>query len=179
VREASGFSGFVVWHMGYSGSGPLTAATPGSFIEKQVGHVIPGGHFHLGGGNALVGLGERVCGHRVTRGHGPRRHIHFTGGTVTLNIVNWMFLALIFLLSRNAFEVMALVKNAASNVATCPPPEGTKKFTRPAERKARKPRVWGEATSTMESEVPGADLPALPQRVRGHGARQERRLQRG
>lgn len=43
--------------------------------------------------------------------------IHFAGGgTVTLNIVNWMFLGLIFLLSRNAFEVMGLVKNAASNV---------------------------------------------------------------
>lgn len=26
---AAGFAGFVVWHMGYSGSGPLTAATPG------------------------------------------------------------------------------------------------------------------------------------------------------
>ncbi|MDN8937927.1 TIGR00366 family protein, partial [Staphylococcus aureus] len=30
--------------------------------------------------------------------------------------VNWMFLGLIFLLARNAFEVMALVKNAAANV---------------------------------------------------------------
>ncbi|MGB6046437.1 MAG: TIGR00366 family protein, partial [Flavobacteriales bacterium] len=29
---AAGYSGFVVWHMGYSGSGPLTAATPGSFL---------------------------------------------------------------------------------------------------------------------------------------------------
>jgi short-chain fatty acids transporter len=38
---ASGYSGFVVWHMGYSGSGPLLAATPGSFIEEQVGSVIP------------------------------------------------------------------------------------------------------------------------------------------
>lgn len=45
--------------------------------------------------------------------------IYFAGsGTVTLNIVNWMFLGLIFLLSRNAFEVMGLVKNAASNVGT-------------------------------------------------------------
>src|SRR5690606_28660643 len=34
---ASGYSGFVVWHMGYSGSGPLLAATPGSFVEEQVG----------------------------------------------------------------------------------------------------------------------------------------------
>jgi short-chain fatty acids transporter len=43
--------------------------------------------------------------------------LHFAeGGTVTLDIVNWMFLALVFLLSRNAFEVMGLVKNAAANV---------------------------------------------------------------
>src|SRR5699024_5688743 len=38
---ASGYSGFVVWHMGYSGSGPLVAATPGSFVEEQVGFTIP------------------------------------------------------------------------------------------------------------------------------------------
>jgi len=37
---ASGYSGFVVWHMGYSGSGPLAAATPGSFVEEQTGQVI-------------------------------------------------------------------------------------------------------------------------------------------
>jgi short-chain fatty acids transporter len=43
--------------------------------------------------------------------------IHFTdGGSLTLNIVNWSFLALIFLLVRNSFEIIALVKNAASNV---------------------------------------------------------------
>lgn len=38
---ASGYSGFVVWHMGYSGSGPLAAATPDSFVESQVGRTIP------------------------------------------------------------------------------------------------------------------------------------------
>jgi short-chain fatty acids transporter len=38
---ASGYSGFVVWHMGYSGSGPLAAATPGSFVEEQTGALIP------------------------------------------------------------------------------------------------------------------------------------------
>lgn len=38
---AAGYSGFGVWHMGYSGSGPLAAATPGSFVEKMVGHTIP------------------------------------------------------------------------------------------------------------------------------------------
>lgn len=38
---AAGFSGFAVWHMGYSGSGPLTAATEGSFIAEQLGRTIP------------------------------------------------------------------------------------------------------------------------------------------
>src|SRR5664279_605616 len=38
---ASGYSGFVVWHMGYSGSGPLAAATPDSFVEEQLGYTIP------------------------------------------------------------------------------------------------------------------------------------------
>ena len=37
---ASGFSGFVVWHMGYSGSAPLTAATDGSFVAEQLGETI-------------------------------------------------------------------------------------------------------------------------------------------
>lgn len=38
---AAGYSGFCVWHMGYSGSAQLTAATPGSFVEKEAGVVIP------------------------------------------------------------------------------------------------------------------------------------------
>lgn len=39
---AAGYSGFIVWHMGYSGSGPLTAATPGSFLSDALGgNVIP------------------------------------------------------------------------------------------------------------------------------------------
>lgn len=38
---AAGYSGFAVWHMGYSGSAPLTAATPGSFVERQIGFTIP------------------------------------------------------------------------------------------------------------------------------------------
>lgn len=39
---AAGFSGFVVWHMGYSGSGPLTAATPGSFLTESLdGRTVP------------------------------------------------------------------------------------------------------------------------------------------
>jgi short-chain fatty acids transporter len=38
---ACGYAGFVVWHMGYSGSGPLVAATPGSFVEDSAGGLIP------------------------------------------------------------------------------------------------------------------------------------------
>ena len=38
---AAAFSGFVIWHMGYSASGPLLAATPDSFIADQLGEPIP------------------------------------------------------------------------------------------------------------------------------------------
>ncbi|GAA1477336.1 short-chain fatty acid transporter [Nocardioides aestuarii] len=38
---ASGYSGYVVWHMGYSGSGPLAVATPGSDVANQLGTTIP------------------------------------------------------------------------------------------------------------------------------------------
>ncbi|WP_331371015.1 short-chain fatty acid transporter [Blastococcus saxobsidens] len=37
---ASAYSGFVIWHMGYSGSGPLAAATEGSFFAEEFG-VVP------------------------------------------------------------------------------------------------------------------------------------------
>lgn len=43
--------------------------------------------------------------------------LHFSrGGTLTLDTVNWSFLALILLLVRNPFELIHLIKNAASNV---------------------------------------------------------------
>ena len=163
---AAGFSGFVVWHMGYSGSGPLTAATPGSFIEKQLGHTIPISLTTFSWWNMLAVVATVVLvavtlwlvaprhvpvSHRVTAEamseseqaveqppvEAPADRldasrvptllvglalaaylaVHFArGGTVTLDIVNWMFLGLIFLLARNAFEVMGLIKNAASNV---------------------------------------------------------------
>ncbi|GGG49012.1 short-chain fatty acid transporter [Kocuria dechangensis] len=163
---ASGFSGFVVWHMGYSGSGPLTAATPGSFIEQQIGRTIPISETTFSLWNMTAAVVTVVAlaltlwliapravnpAHRMTaealaaseqtvaeeevvtpadRLDASRIPtlvvglalagylvLHFAeGGTVTLDIVNWMFLALVFLLSRNAFEVMGLVKNAAANV---------------------------------------------------------------
>lgn len=37
---ASAFSGFVIWHQGLSGSIPLTIATPGHFLESQIG-IVP------------------------------------------------------------------------------------------------------------------------------------------
>lgn len=43
--------------------------------------------------------------------------VHFVqGGTLTLDIVNWSFLALIFLLVRSAQELIQLTAHAASNV---------------------------------------------------------------
>jgi len=35
------FGGFVIWHMGYSGSAPLLTATPGNPLEQQLGLLIP------------------------------------------------------------------------------------------------------------------------------------------
>ena len=37
---ASGYSGYVLWHMGYSGSGPLAAATPGGIYEDLPGGLV-------------------------------------------------------------------------------------------------------------------------------------------
>ncbi|PZU42388.1 MAG: serine--pyruvate aminotransferase, partial [Arsenicicoccus sp.] len=38
---AAGYTGMVVWHMGYSGSAPLVAATPDSFVSEQLGQTLP------------------------------------------------------------------------------------------------------------------------------------------
>lgn len=37
---ASAYSGFLIWHMGYSGTAPLAAATPGHALEGAIG-VVP------------------------------------------------------------------------------------------------------------------------------------------
>ena len=161
---AAGFSGFVVWHMGYTGSGPLTAATEGSFIAEQLGRTIPVGEttfatWNIVGAIATVlvvagalALVAPRAGDRVTELEVDARDagvavddavetpadrldasrwlttlvgvalagylvVYFTrGGTPTLDIVNWTFLALILLLVRSPFELTALVKDAASNV---------------------------------------------------------------
>ena len=162
---AAGYSGYVIWHMGYSGSGTLTAATEGSFIAEQLGETIPISETTFAWWNMLavlvtiaaVGIGlwlvapragddvvelkadarfddevevddevvtpaDRVDASRVLTllvGLALVAYlvIHYAdGGTATLDVVNWTFLALIFLLVRSPLELIALVKNAASNV---------------------------------------------------------------
>ncbi|GAA1343327.1 short-chain fatty acid transporter [Arthrobacter roseus] len=162
---AAGFSGFVVWHMGYSGSGPLAAATEGSFIAEQLGRTIPITDTTFTwwnitavvativlvavalalvapkAGDKIVELqvdarssddvaiddevvtpADRVDASRILTtlvGLALVAYLitHYVqGGTATLDIVNWTFLALIFLLVRNPFELIGLIKNAASNV---------------------------------------------------------------
>lgn len=162
---ASGFAGFVVWHMGYSASGPLTAATEGSFlVEPLGGQTLPISQTVFSSWNLLaavatilvVGLalfliapraGDRIKeleidareqaddgqeeivtpADRVDASRLPTLLLglmlaaylvlHFVqGGSLTLDTVNWSFLGLILLLVRNPFELIALTKNAASNV---------------------------------------------------------------
>ncbi|MEU6700078.1 TIGR00366 family protein [Pseudonocardia sp. NPDC046786] len=161
---AAGFSGFVVWHMGYSGSGPLLAATEGSFIADQLGAPIPVSETTYSAWNliaivvtliAVAGAlylvaprpgekvrefvtdepvtapartdeertpADRVDGSRVLTTllglllAGYLVHHYATGGSLTLDIVNWTFLCLILLLVANPFEMIALTRNAASNV---------------------------------------------------------------
>jgi short-chain fatty acids transporter len=161
---AAGYSGYVVWHMGYSGSGPLTAATEGSFLALHLGKTIPLSATTFATWNIIAALvtivavalalalvaprgddriveldfdardkggiakdeiatpADRLDASRILTGLVGLAlvaylAIHFTdGGSLTLDIVNWSFLALIFLLVRNSFEMIALIKSAASNV---------------------------------------------------------------
>ncbi|MBB5639968.1 short-chain fatty acids transporter [Cryobacterium roopkundense] len=160
---AAGYSGFVVWHMGYSGSGPLTAATEGSFLAEQLGRTIPLSDTMFSPWNIAAAGATIVVVAPALALVAPKRNapifeldfdarekavaeeevvtpadkldasriltllvglalvaylvIHFSeGGTLTLDIVNWSFLALIFLLVRNPFELIRLTKDAASNV---------------------------------------------------------------
>lgn len=162
---AAGFSGFVVWHMGYSASGPLTAATPGSFLEDSLGgRTVPISDTVFTWWNLTAAAVAIVAVTLVLYLIAPRGDdriheldvdareravvtepeletpadrldasriptllvglalaaflvVHFVqGGTLTLDIVNWSFLALIFLLVRSAQELIQLTAHAASNV---------------------------------------------------------------
>lgn len=163
---AAGYSGMVVWHMGYSGSGPLTAATPDSFLAESLGgQIVPVSQTIFSTWNLLAILGVLiVCSvlfyliapkgdapvYQMPESVDPSAQpsfaeevltpadridasriltlivglalvayliVHFAqGGGLTLDIVNWSFLALIFLLVKSPFELIHLTKNAASNV---------------------------------------------------------------
>ncbi|HET8602124.1 MAG TPA: TIGR00366 family protein [Segeticoccus sp.] len=170
---ACGYSGFVVWHMGYSGSGPLAAATPGSFVDKLVGRTIPVSETIFSTWNMLAALAavvlvtaamamlrpgprdrlvelpegarlaseesssdgtldlgdgtvtpaERIDASRVVTtlaGVALAAYlvIYFAqeGFALTLDIVNWTFLALILLLVRSPKELGGLVADAGRNV---------------------------------------------------------------
>src|SRR5690625_4150269 len=161
---AAAFSGFVVWHMGYSASGPLLAATPDSFVAEQLGEPLPVTETIFTPWNIAAAVATIVLVAVALTLVAPRRReaivplrvdprdeevepeeevvtpadrvdasrlptlltglmlvaylvIHFSGGgTLTLDIVNWSFLALILLLVRHPFELIALAKKAASNV---------------------------------------------------------------
>jgi short-chain fatty acids transporter len=172
---ACGYAGYVVWHMGYSGSGPLAAATPDSFVEKQIGRTVPVSETIFASWNmiaivatvvlvvaAMASLrprpqdrivelpaeadassdptdvptaassrqdvatrtpAEKVDGSRaITTALGialvAYLVVYFTqeGFALTLDIVNWTFLALILLLVRSPDELGALVADAARNV---------------------------------------------------------------
>lgn len=163
---AAGYSGFVVWHMGYSGSGPLTAATPGSFLaEVMNGNTVPLSRTTFAAWNLLAALACIIsCGllfwlvaprkgaavqeipagitseslgsdaeevvtpaDRIDASRLPTLLIglalvafltihYIRGGSMTLDMVNWTFLALILLLVRSPFEIIHLTREAASNV---------------------------------------------------------------
>lgn len=167
---ACGYAGYVVWHMGYSGSGPLAAATADSFVEEQIGRTVPVAEtifapWNLvavvvavvvvvasmaslrprpedpivempvpeesvaGSGGAAVQTkrhvtpAERVDGSRViTTATGLALVAYLVtyfaqeGFALTLDIVNWSFLATIMLLVRSPAELGRLVVDAARNV---------------------------------------------------------------
>ncbi|MGH3095299.1 MAG: short-chain fatty acid transporter [Streptosporangiales bacterium] len=166
---ACGYSGYVVWHMGYSGSAPLAAATPGSFVDKQIGHTIPVSDTIFTSWNLIAIVvtvvlvagamamlrprpqdtvveldaganedpepapastdvekpspAERVDTSRVvTTAAGLAFVVYLVvyfvqeGPALTLDIVNWTFLALILLLVRSPNELGRLVADGARTV---------------------------------------------------------------
>ena len=158
---ASAYSGFVVWHMGYSGSAPLFVATPGHTLEGAIG-IVPVTETVLAPWNlglalvVMVAMGlvcaalrpadprdaavpelpEEDSGDLEARGPGARverhrglslllggllalwllRHLFVAGGSLTLDVVNWSFLATGLLLARSPVHYVALVTRAGSTL---------------------------------------------------------------
>ncbi|MEM9795087.1 MAG: TIGR00366 family protein [Pseudomonadota bacterium] len=74
VLIAAGYSGFLIWHAGLSGSIPLTAATPGNFLEEEIG-LIPASETIFSSANLIL-LGIICVGlpflNRMMLNHGGR-----------------------------------------------------------------------------------------------------------
>ncbi|CTQ49826.1 Short-chain fatty acids transporter [Jannaschia donghaensis] len=74
VLIAAGYSGFVIWHAGLSGSIPLTAATPGNFLEDEIG-LIPASQTIFAPFNLIL-LTAIACGlpflNRMMLNHGGK-----------------------------------------------------------------------------------------------------------
>ena len=163
---ASAYSGFAVWHMGYSATGPLAASTPGSFVEEAIGRTIPISETVFSSWNliaivvavaAIVATvvllapkdGDRVVElpeamHADDEDHAfpapttPAERmesarivtalpglalvaylaVYFAqeGFDLTLDIVNWSFLAAILLLVRSPRELAELISGAVRTV---------------------------------------------------------------
>ena len=163
---ASAYSGFAVWHMGYSATGPLAASTPGSFVEEAIGRTIPISETVFSSWNliaivvavaAIVGTvvllapkgedrvvelpdtmggsdddmvmpppttpAERLESSRVVTAIPGLALVAYLaiyfaqeGFDLTLNIVNWSFLAAILLLVRSPRELAELVSGAVRTV---------------------------------------------------------------
>lgn len=169
---AAGYSGFVVWHMGYSGSGPLNAATEGGIYTELGRDLVPVSETTFATWNliAIVVTLVVVCAalwFLAPRGadeirpapdaaleeavvpsvqspssDDPARtpadrleslravtllvgvllgvyvvlHFEARGFELTLDIVNWTFLCLIFLLVGNARELAALIARGGRTV---------------------------------------------------------------
>ncbi len=168
---AAGYSGFVVWHMGYSGSGPLNAATEGGAYDSLPGGLVDVSRttFSTWNMTATVVLlavvvvammllapkeGEQIVQapdevfeeaddapepapttdgpatpadridsmRAVTLALGAFLALYLVvffydnGFTLTLDLVNWTFLALILLLVGNARELAALISRGGRTV---------------------------------------------------------------
>ncbi|HSG87823.1 MAG TPA: TIGR00366 family protein [Pseudomonadales bacterium] len=161
---ASAYSGFVVWHMGYSGSSPLFVATPGHAMEAATG-IIPVTEtvfapWNLAVAAVVIPLVALVCAlmrpERATPmpdhlldeadeddGADPAaaspgqalerwrplslliggllalwlaRYFAANGPALTLDVVNWSFLAAGLLLARSPVHYVQLVTRAGATL---------------------------------------------------------------
>ena len=61
LLAGAAFSGFVVWHMGYSGSAPLLVATEGNPMQEMLGGLVPVSRTTLAPFNLLAIVATLTC----------------------------------------------------------------------------------------------------------------------